>query len=121
MLGLEQAQGFSHHRGEFAVRDQHLGFAVVHLPGQQRGVQPRIERIEHGAQGRHGVMRLHHLGCIGQHHADRAAAAHAAGPQRRCQSCRSLAQLRPGVAARAMDDGRPAAEDLGAALHETHR
>jgi hypothetical protein len=77
VLVAQQAQRLDYCRRELAVGDQYLGFAVVHLPGQQRRIQARVQRIEHGVQGRHGVVRLDHLGRVGQHHADGTAAAHA--------------------------------------------
>jgi hypothetical protein len=49
-------------------------------------VEPGVQRVEHGIERRHGVVRLHHLGRVGQHHADGAAAAHAQRTQRSRQA-----------------------------------
>jgi hypothetical protein len=121
VLAPQRLQRGAHHRGELAVGDQHPGFAVVHLPGQQRRVEPRVQRVQHRAQRRHGVMCLHHLGRVGQHHADGVAAADAQGAQCCRQPRRALAHLRPGVAALAVHHGRQVAEHLGAAFDEAHR
>ena len=106
---------------ELAVGDQHRGLAVLHLPGKERCVQARIERVEHGIQRRHRVVRLDHLRSIGQHGADRGATRHPEGPQRRRQSRRAFARVAPAVAAPAMNHRGQIAEHLGAALHEAHR
>ena len=121
VFAAQQLQRLRHHRRELAVGDQHLGLAVVHLPGQQRRVQPRVQRIEHGVQCRHGVVRLHHLGRVGQHHADRAAAHHAQCRQRGGQARAAVTGLLPGVAALAVDHCRQVGEHLGAAFDKAHR
>jgi len=43
---------------------------VIHLPGQQRRIESRIERVEDSVQRRHRVVGLDHFGRVGQHHAD---------------------------------------------------
>ena len=121
VLLAQPAQRLVHDRAELEVGDQHPGLAVVHLPGQQRRVQPRVQRVQHRPQGRHGVVRLDHLRRVGQHHADGVAAAHAQRRQRRSQARRALAALRPGVAPLAVDHRGQVGEDLGASLDEAHR
>ncbi len=111
-------QRLGHHGRELAVGDQHLGLAVVHLPGQQGRVQAGVERVDDGAQRGDGVVGLHHLGRVGQQGAHRVARADAQGAQRGGQPGGALAHLRPGVAPRAVDDGGHVAEHLGRALDE---
>ena len=72
-LLAEQAQRLADRGRELAVGDDHAGFAVVHLPGQQRRVEARVERVQYRAKGRHRVVRLDHLGRVGEHHAHRVA------------------------------------------------
>ncbi len=121
MLALQQTQRLGDHRRELAVGDQHLGFAVVHLPGQQRRIQACVQRIEHGVERRYRVMRLDHLRRVGQHHADGTASAHTQRAQRGGEPGRALAHLRPAVSPCAVDDSGQVAEDLGAAFDEAHR
>ena len=42
MFGQQQTQRLFHHRRKLSVGDQHVGLAVVHLPGQQRRVEPCV-------------------------------------------------------------------------------
>ena len=121
MLGLQALQRLGHHRRELAVGEHGVGFAVVHLPGQQRSVQPSVERVEHGVERGHRVVHLYHFGRVGQHHRDGAAAPHAQRAQRRRQARAALAGLCPGVAPRAVDHRGQVAEHLGTALDEAHR
>ena len=121
MLAAQQRECRAHHRGELTVGDQHARLAMVHLPSQQRCIEPGVQRVEHRVQGRHGVMRLDHLGRVRQHHADGAAAAHAQRLQCRSQAGRTVAHLRPVVAPRAMHHSGQVAEHLGAALDKTDR
>ncbi len=106
---------------ELAVGDQDRGLTVLHLPGKERCVEARVERVEHGIQARYGVVRLDHLRSIGQHEADRSAARHPEPPQRRRQSRRTFARVAPAVAAPAMNHRGQIGKHLGAALHEAHR
>ena len=108
-------------RRELAVGDQHLALAVIELPGDERGVEAGVERVEDRVQGRHRVVRLDHLGRVVKHRADGRAASDAERAQRRRQPRRTIARLAPGVAALPVDDGLEVAEDLGAALDEAGR
>jgi hypothetical protein len=121
VVALENAQRLADHRREFAVGDQHRALAVVQLPGQERRVQPRVERVEHGIERRHRVVRFHHLRRVGEHGAHRAVAADAQRAKRRSQARAALARLRPGVGTRAVHHRRQVAKDLGAALDKADR
>jgi hypothetical protein len=48
------------HFGEFAIDDQHLGFAVVELERDDGGVEPRVHGVENRARHRHAVVALQH-------------------------------------------------------------
>ena len=117
----QDAQRRADRRRELAVGDQHLALAVVELPGDERGVEAGVERVEDRVQGRHRVVRLDHLGRVVKHRADGRAASDAERAQRRRQPRRAIARLAPGVAALPVDDGLEVAEDLGAALDEAGR
>ncbi len=66
------------HFGEFTVGDQDLGFAVIEREADDGGIEPGIDRIEHGPGHRDTVMRLQHRRDVGQHHRDGVAAFDAA-------------------------------------------
>ena len=48
-LHLGERERLLHHLGELAVDDQHLGLAVIELEGDDGGVEPRVDGVEHGA------------------------------------------------------------------------
>ncbi len=121
VFGLQQRQRLADDGREFAITEQYGGFAMVHLPGEQPGIEAGIQCVEHRVQRRHRIVGLDHFRRIGQHRADRAATAHAERTQRGSEPCRSRAGLGPVVATLAVDHRRQIGEYLGAALHETHR
>ena len=82
--------------------------AVVEHERDRVGVEPRVERVQHRAGHRHAEVRLEHLRRVGEHHGDRVAHADAAPDERRGQPAAARVGLRPGVAARAVDDGESA-------------
>ena len=116
VLFLQQPQCLLHRRRQLAIGEEHGRLAMVHLPGDKRRIEPRVERVEHGVEGGHGVVRLDHLGRVVKHRAHRRAAADAERLQRRRQSRRTVARFAPAIAARAMHDRLEIAEHLGAAL-----
>ena len=67
-----------HDGGKFAVDDHHFRFRMVELEGDHRRVEPRVDRVQHGAEHRHAVMRLEHRRRVGEHHRDGVADADAA-------------------------------------------
>ena len=94
-------------RRELAVGDHHRGFAVVHLPGEQRGgVEPRVH------------LRFSVLIAPRRAPAPRSAPRPSPGV---LGSSRTIAQRAPIVAPRAVDHHRQVAEHLGAAFDEAHR
>ena len=78
---------------------------MVQLPGQQGGVKPSVQGVEHRTECRHRVVGFDHLGRVGQHGADCLAAAYTVRLECCGQARGALARLRPGVAALTMDHG----------------
>ena len=121
-VGLAQnAQRGADRRRELAVGDQHRALAMVQMPGDERRVEPRVERVEHRVEAGHRVVRLDHLGRVVQHRAHRRAPSDTERLQRRGEPGRAIARLAPGVAAPAVHHRLEVAEDLGAALDEADR
>ena len=46
---------------------------MVELEGEDRRIEPRVERMQHRPGHRHAVVRLQHRRRVGQHHGDRVA------------------------------------------------
>ena len=93
-LRLAARQRVLHHLGEFAVGDQHLGFAVVEREGDDGGVEPRVDGIEHRAGHGDAVVGFQHRRRVGQHHGDGVAALDAAPGERRGELPRAGVKLR---------------------------
>ena len=110
-LHLGERQRLLHHLGIFAVGDDDLGLAVVEREGDDRRVEPRVERVEHALRHRHAVMAFQHRRRIGEQHRHGVAALDAALAQRRGQPPRARIEL--GVVA-----PQPAVND-GGVLRET--
>ena len=117
----QQLQRTGHHRCKLTVGQQHLGFAVVQLPGQQSRIQAGVQGVENSTQGRHRIVRLHHLRRVGQHGADRVAMAHTQGLQRGRQPRRTVAHLGPVVAAMAMHNRRQVGKHFRRPLDKADR
>jgi hypothetical protein len=117
--GLDhQQQRLGHHRCVFAVGDQPLRLAVVHLPGQQRRVEPRIQRVQHGIQCRHGIVRLDHLGRIRQHDGNGVILAKAQTRERTGQSTTTLFGITPVTPHVPINHRQPVAINLRRATDE---
>ena len=106
---------------ELAVGDQHLRFAVVEREGDDRGIEARVEGVEHGAGHRHAVVAFEHRRRVRHHDGDRVAAADAALRKRRCEPARPGVELAVAAAERAVDDRGAVREDRGRALEEGER
>ena len=107
--------------GKLAVGDQHLGIGVIEDEGDEGGVEPGVQRVEHGAGHRHAVMRFDQRRRVGEHHRDGVAALDAAARQRRRQlpSARIELPIIPG--ARAVNDRGGVGINFGGALQEGQR
>ena len=116
VLTPKNAQRFLHGGRELSVGDDDAGFAVVHLPSNQRGVQPSIECMQDRIDCRNRVMGFEHLGCVGEHHAHRGASLHTRSLQRCGQPSAALAHLRPVVAALAVNHSGQVGVNICAAL-----
>ena len=80
-LALEQRHRLADNARELAIDEQDLGLAMLEDEGDGLGVEPHVERVEHGAGHRHAKMRLDHGRRVRQHGRDRLA-----GPDV-CQEC----------------------------------
>ena len=110
VLGFQDAQRLAHQRREFAVGDHHRASAVVHLPGQQGASSRVLSVLMHRVERGNRVVRLDHLRRVGQHGRHRGAAHHAQRRSAATSARRTVAQLCPVVAPRAVDHRRQVAE-----------
>ena len=92
-LHLGERQRLFHHFGKFAVDDHDLGVGMVEREGEDRGIEPRVQRIEHALAHRHAVMALEHGRRIGEQRRHRVAAPDAALGQRRGEPARACIEL----------------------------
>ena len=105
----------------FRIDDQRLRLAMAQHEQQRRHVEPRIQRVEHGAGHRHAEVRFYHRRNIGQQGGHGVAALDADLPQRTGQPPRALVCLAPVAANRPMDDSQPLTVDFGRAHDEIDR
>ena len=92
-LALAARQRLLDHLGKFAIGDEHLGLGMIEDEGEDGGVEPRVEGVEHGAGHRHAVMRLEHRRRIGEHDGNGVAALDAAPGERRGELPRARIKL----------------------------
>ena len=67
---------------KFAVGEHEFGFAMVEDEGDRRGIEPVIQRVQHAAGERDGVMRFEHRRNVGRKDRDRLALLQTALDQR---------------------------------------
>src|SRR5260221_12375886 len=60
-LSIDLLQGLPYQRCILRIDDQNLGASMHERESDIRGIQARIQWIEHGAKHRYGKMRLDHL------------------------------------------------------------
>ena len=77
-IGRHKVQCVSNDRAVFAVGQQKFGGPVPKLEGERCGIEPGIERIDHGTGHRNAEMRFHHGQRVRCHDGDRIAAPDAA-------------------------------------------
>jgi hypothetical protein len=118
---VELGQRRLDHRREFAVGQQHLGFAVLEDEGDRVGIEPNVERVEHGARHRHAERRLEAFGHVGRHDGNRVPAPDTVLRQRRREAAAALQRLTPGVTALPVDHGNPPRVHLGRAQQKPDR
>ena len=94
---------------------------MIEREGDDRGVEPRVERVEHALAHRHAVVALEHGRRVGEQHRDRVAAPDAALGQRRCEPPRARVELAVAAPQRAVDDRRVVGKDGGRALEKSER
>ena len=67
-LHFAEAERLLHHLGIFAVGDHHLGLGMIEGEGDDRRIEPRVERVEHALRHRHAVVGLQHRRRVGEQH-----------------------------------------------------
>ena len=92
-----------HDRPEFAVDQHDPGFRMLQDERDRCRIQPDVDRAQHCAEHRHGIMRLQHLRNVGGHDRHGFTLADAGTRKCRCQPTSTLQELRVGVASLAMD------------------
>jgi hypothetical protein len=104
--------------GELAVGDQHAGLAVLQHEGDGLGVEPGVQRVEHGAAHRHAEVRLEHGRRVGQHRGHGVADADATPAQGTGQAAATGVGGAPVLAQVAVDDGDAVRVDVRGAFEE---
>ena len=118
-LSIYLLQGLPHQRCVFRIDDQNPGASMHERESDIRGIEARIQRIEHGAKHRYGKMRFDHLRNV------RCDDRHGIEPldpklrQRGCEPGTAIKQLRIGIATLAVDHGQFAGEGACGAGQET--
>ncbi len=118
---LGERQRLLRQPGEFPVGDQHLGVGMVELEGDDRGVEPGIDGVEHRGAHRHAVVAFEHRGGIGEDDRDGVAAADAALRQRRAEAARARVEIAVAPSQRPVDDRGVVGKHRGRPLQERQR
>ena len=99
-----------------------LALAVLEDEGDRLGVEPDVERVQHGAGHRHAEMRLERRRDVRRHHRHRvAAAAMPRAGQRRGEPAAARAERRRSSSLAPVDHRDPLRIDVGRALQEAER
>ena len=118
---VHQRQRLRDHAGKFRIDQDDLGAAMIELEGDRGGIEPDVERVEHGARHRHRKMHLVHRRDVRQHRRDRVAAADAAAGEIRRKAPAARIGLRPGEDAALIDGADMIGIDGGGARQEAQR
>ena len=85
------------------------------------GIEPRVERVEHGLAHRHAVVAFEHRRRVGEKDRHRVAAPDAALGQRRGELARARVELAITAPQRPVDDRGVVGKDRGRALEKAER
>ena len=107
-------------RREFGVGNERFRPSVLEAEGDGRGVETDVERVEHGAERRHGVVRFEESGHIRRHCGDGVAGADATTAECRGELPATRFEIAIGARDRAVPDGDLVRPDECAALEELH-
>ena len=118
---VHQRQRLRDHAGKFRIDQDDLGAAMIELEGDRGGIEPDVERVEHGARHRHRKMHLVHRRDVRQHRRDGIAAADAAAGEIRRKTPAARIGLRPGEDAALIDRADMIGIDGGGARQEAQR
>ena len=110
-----------HHGAVLAVGQQHLGLAVLQDEGDRGGIEPGVDRAEHGAQSGHRVVRLQHLRNVGCQDRHRIALADTGARESAGEAAGAYQELRVGDPALAMHDRDPMGRHMRGAQQEGDR
>jgi hypothetical protein len=120
-LGAELLQRRRDRGMEFAVGQQHLGFAVLQAEGDQQRIEADVDRVEYRADHGRCEVRLKHRRCVGCEDCDAVASLHAGLGERMCQLPRARVELAIGVGEIAVDHRYALAEEVRRPGEEAHR
>ena len=113
-----QGQRLGDHAGEFRIDQNDFRAAMIELKRDRTGIQPDVERVEHGAGHRDRKMHFVHRRDVRQHRRDRIATADVPGRQKRRKAPATLMGLRPGKDAALIDGADVIRIDLRSARQE---
>ena len=105
---------------ELAVDKDHLRFAMLERERDGRCIEADVDRVQHGAQHRHGVVNLEVGEDIGRDHRDGVPGPHARFRKRRGEPPASRIELPICELALPVDDRDPVAEEACGAGKEAH-
>ena len=120
-LVVRLAEGLPDKAAELPFDEENPGAAVIEGERDVRGVEPRIERIEHRAQHRRRVQRLDERWDVGRQDRHRVEPACAELRESARQAHAPVEQVRVGGAALPVDDGDLVRKGGGCAGQETDR
>jgi hypothetical protein len=107
--------------GEFAVGDQHLGVGVFELEGDNGGIEPGVDGVEHCPSHRHAVVAFEHRRRVGEHGGDGVAARDPALGERRRQLPRAGVEIGVAPAHGPMNDRGAVGKHGGRPFQERQR
>ena len=116
-----QGQRLGDDAGKFRIDQDDFGAAMIELKGNGSGIEPDVERVEHGAGHGHRKMHLVHCRDVRQHRRDRIAAADVPAGEERCKAPAARMGLRPGENAALVNGADMVRIDSSGARQEAQR
>ena len=120
-LSIHLLQRLSYQRRIFRVDDQDPGASMYQRESNICGIKAGIQRIEHGAEHRHGKMRFDHLRNIRRNDRYRIEPLDPEPRQRGCEPDAAVKQLRVSIAALTVDHRHLLGEGARSAGQEADR
>ena len=120
-LNLREFERLLHQGHEFTIDDDDLRHGMIELECDDRGIEARVDRMQHAPAHRHAVMTFQHRGCVRQHRRNRVAAPDTHPGQRRRELTGSRVEVCVGPAERAVHDGDVIRKDMRRAFEKGQR